>query len=153
MVKKSVIQQIEELVSKAKPEDLSSIQTLQKIKADLEQRALAEEKSKQDKLCELWKLWGMTSDEAGTWEDFCLVFLRRRGYKTISKRKLGGGRRKNVQAAPVTSEVIERAKKMYQQSQWKGNVWALAKELKVNTNTLKKHLGIAKSKRMGSSLV
>jgi hypothetical protein len=148
MEKKSVIEQIEALVSSARPEDLSGIQTLEQIKADLEKRAQQAKRAKSEKLQEVSKLMGMQDSNPTSWVEFCELYLRSQGYKTISKRKLGGGARggkRKVNTVPITDEIAKEARKLYGQSKFAGRPNLLAKELKVNLNSLKKLLGIPRS--------
>lgn len=154
-MKNPLLEKIEELLAGAKPEDVAGIKSLENIRDELSKKAAAQAKVKQDLLVEVCKVWGMDGDRVRDWEGFSVIYLQRCGYKTISKRRVGGRKNGGVRKSntvPITEEIVEQAKKLYQQSKWKDDVRGLAKHLTVNGNSLKKALNIPKSFKQNSAI-
>lgn len=142
----SVFDQIKLIIAGANPEDLKKMPVLEQIQAEV----IKQEEEKKKQINDLLKILvgklGMVADQNLTIEDFAKNCLRIRGYKKFSKRagKNGQGAK---QKTPITEEQINDAKKQYNNGRGK-DVRKIATELGLNTNSLKKILGIGRLEKL-----
>lgn len=146
---KTAFQKIEEIIASATPQEIEASEYLKNLKKELDGRKLIEQR--QTILVQVCALMGDQYKGKTTWEDFCKTYLFSQGYKKISKRK-GGASKRNVKPSVISDAQIKDAKKLIEGSRLKGNYKEVAKELGVNTNSLKKALGIARRVTINSSV-
>jgi len=143
----SVLEQIKSIIAGANPEDLKKMPVLGKIHEEV----VRQDQEKQNAILDLLKALvaklGMQEKQNSTVEDFAKNYLRIKGYKKFVKRSGKNGQTRK-QKAPITEDKVSEAKKRYNGGKGE-DLRKIAKEMNINTNSLKKHLGIPKTKKSG----
>jgi hypothetical protein len=143
----SVLDQIKLIIAGANPDDLKKMPMLGKIHEEV----IRQDEEKRNAIAELLKALvgklGMQEKQNATLESFAKNYLRTLGYKKFVKRG-GGSGQKRKQKAPITEDKVNEAKKRYNSGKGE-DLRKIAKEMNINTNSLKKHLGIPKMKKSG----
>jgi hypothetical protein len=138
----SVIDQIKLIIAGANPDEIKDMPMLGKIHQEMIEQEEKKKKVIAQTLKSLVELLGMVEKQNSTVEEFAKNYLRIRGYKKFGKRAGRNGQTQK-QRSVITNDQISQAKKAYNDG--KGDdLRKIAKSMGLNTNSLKKALGISR---------